>query len=103
MQDESHITITVFVDRLSPALRKIVRIFARLLMLPFVIMFSLGALQATELNWGISLPTIDWMKISYMYLVLLASGIIMTFYLCMNLFIDLFPKKQTSSPNGGPA
>ncbi len=101
MRDEGHITITAVTDHLSPRLQKIFRILAKILILPFVVMFTAGAFQGTKLNWGISLPTIDWMKISYLYIVLFVSGIIMTFYVCMNLYWDLTGKNRSSSTPGG--
>ncbi|HUZ18891.1 MAG TPA: TRAP transporter small permease, partial [Spirochaetia bacterium] len=101
MRDEGHITITFFVDRLSPLLQKLLRIVGRLLILSFVVMFSLGALQATKLNWGTSLPTVSWMRISYMYMVLFASGVIMTFYLLLNLYEDIFGRKRDAASTGG--
>lgn len=101
MKEEGHITITVLVDRLSPTLQRIFRIVGRLLILPFVVMFTLGAFQATKLNWGTSLPTVGWMKISYMYMVLLGSGVIMTFYLLFNLYEDIVGKKKDAAAAGG--
>lgn len=102
MKDEGHITITAFTDRLKPPAQRVLRIIGRFLILPFVVIFTLGAFQATKLNWGTSLPTVDWMKISYMYMVLLASGAIMTFYLLFNLYVDVFGKKSDSPSAGDP-
>lgn len=101
MQDESHIKITVLVDRLSARVQKVLRIIGRLLMLWFLAIFTLGAWDNVRLNWTIELPTVAWMKIGYMYLVLLLSGIIMIFYILLNLYDDLTGRFPADSEIGG--
>jgi len=101
MKDESHIKITVLMDRLSEGVQKIFRIIGRLLMIPFFVIFVIGSYQNLKFNWTIGLPTVDWMKIGYMYLILLISGIIMIFYLCINIYNDVFSKKPRPSKPGG--
>jgi len=54
-----------------------------------------------KFNWTIGIPTVRWMKIGYMYLILLISGIIMIFYLCINIYYDVFSKKPLPSKPGG--
>lgn len=103
MQDESHIKITVLSDRVSAKVQKVFRIVGRLLMLWFLVIFSLGAWDNVRLNWTIELPTVEWMKIGYMYLVLLLSGIIMIFYLLLNLYYDLTGRTPAGSETGGIA
>ena len=103
MQDESHIKITVLIDRMSARVQKILRIIGRLLMLWFLTIFTLGARDNMRLNWTIELPTVAWMKIGYMYLVLLLSGIIMMFYVLLNLYDDLTGKIPEGSGTGDAA
>lgn len=101
MQDESHIAITVMVDRASPAVRRIFRIVGRIVMLPFLAIFSLGAWDNVKFNWTVELPTIHWMKIGYMYLVLLVAGVLMTYYTLVNLYLDMTGKFQEKPSTGG--
>ena len=103
MQDESHIKITVLVDRTSTRVQKIFRIVGRLLMLWFLVIFTLGAWKNVRFNWIVELPTVAWMKIGYMYLVLFFSGIIMIFYLLLNLYYDLTGRTPAGSGMGGAA
>jgi len=101
MKDESHIKITVLMDCLSEGIQKIFRIIGRLLMITFFIIFVIGLYQNVKFNWTIGIPTVRWMKIGYMYLILLISGIIMIFYLCINIYYDVFSKKPLPSKPGG--
>lgn len=101
MQDESHIKITVLVDRMSPGIQKIFRFVARLLMLPFLVIFSLGAYDNVKFNWGVELSTVAWMNIGYMYLIVFFSGVIMTFYVLLNMYYDLSGKKINKAETGG--
>jgi len=101
MRDDGHIVITVFADRMGKGARQVLNIINRLLMLPFFIIFTLGAFENTQMNWGVELPTVAWMKIGYMYLVLFLSGLIMVFYLLMNLYRGIFQRKAAVSEGGG--
>ncbi len=86
MEDEKHIKITVLLDRLPVAVQKIFRVGGRALMLAFLIPFTLGAWQNVRLNWTVAIPTVAWMKIGYMYLVLCLSGLSMMWYLLRNSY-----------------
>jgi TRAP-type C4-dicarboxylate transport system permease small subunit len=93
MADESHIKVTVLIDRLGEGMQKMIRIIGRLLMILFLVIFVLGSYRNVTFNWTTGYPTVNWIKIGYMYLILFISGIIMIFYLCVNLYYDLFRKK----------
>lgn len=101
MRDEGHIAITVFVDRMGKGPRQVLNIIKRLLMLPFFIIFTLGALENMQMNWEVELPTVAWMTIGYMYLVVFLSGLIMIFYLLVNLYSAIFQHKVAASERGG--
>ena len=103
MEDESHIKITVVMDRLGEGPRKVFRVLGRLLMLPFLVIFSIGAYDNVRFNWVVEVSTVQWMKIGYMYLVVFLSGVIMTFYVLLNLYYDLFNKKKGTAEPGGAA
>ncbi|MEW6264105.1 MAG: TRAP transporter small permease [Thermodesulfobacteriota bacterium] len=101
MRDEGHIAITVLVDRLGHGPRKVFKIISKMLMLLFMTMFVLGAFDNTRMNWSVELPTVPWMRIGYMYLVVFLSGLTMTFYILLNLGHDLLDKKTAGTEPGG--
>jgi TRAP-type C4-dicarboxylate transport system permease small subunit len=103
MRDEGHIAISVVIDRLGKRPRRAVRILNRLLMVPFLAVLTLGAWENTRANWTVGLPTADWMKIGYMYLIVSASGAIMIVYTLLNLYQDLFRRRPAAAERGGAA
>jgi TRAP-type C4-dicarboxylate transport system permease small subunit len=60
-----------------------------------------GAFENMQMNWDVGLPTVEWMKIGYMYLVLFLCGLIMIFYLLMNLYGDILRRNALVSEGGG--
>jgi TRAP-type transport system small permease protein len=101
MRDERHIAITVLADRMGKGPRRVLNIINRLLMLPFVTIFTLGAFENMRLNWEVELPTVAWMTIGYMYLVVFLSGLIMNVYLLINLYGDVIRSKAAASEREG--
>jgi len=101
MRDEGHIAITLVVDRMSNRTRKTIKTINRLFMLPFFLILTVGAFENMQMNWEVGLPTVEWMKIGYMYLVVFLCGVIMTFYLLMNLCKEIFQRKTAATERGG--
>ena len=95
-RDEEHIRISALTDRLGPTSNRIVRILSAILVIPFVIYMTWSAYLNTVRQWNTFAPTVDWMRLGYVYLALLLGGIIMLCYLIRNLFRDLFVPR---SPN----
>ena len=100
MRDERHIAITVFVDRMRRGPRRVLNIVNRLLMLPFFVIFAIGAFDNMRMNWEVELPTVAWMTIGYMYLVVFLSGLVMIFYLLMNLYREIAGRSLDVGPGG---
>jgi TRAP-type C4-dicarboxylate transport system permease small subunit len=94
MRDEGHIAISVVIDRIGKGPRRAVRILNRLLMLPFLAVLTIGAWDNTRMNWTVGLPTVMWMKMGYMYLVVFVSGAVMVFYTLLNLYEDVFRSRE---------
>ncbi len=90
-RDGEHIRIAALTSRLGPTSGRIVRILSALLIIPFVVFMAWGAYQNMVRQWNTFAPTVDWMRLGYVYLALVLSGIIMLWYLLRNLFLDLFP------------
>jgi len=101
MADDGHIQITILADRLGKGIRRIVNVICRLLTLPFIVMFTVGAYRNMRMNWGVALPTVDWMTMGYMYLVLFLSGLFMALYVLTNLYTDIRGRKADVSESGG--
>lgn len=97
MATDGHIRITVLVDRLGAVIRLILNLVCRLLMLPFIVLFTLGAYKNMRMNWGVGLPTVEWMTMGYMYLVLFLCGLMMVWYVLMNLYYDIFDRRAERS------
>ncbi len=89
MKDENHIQITVVIDRLPTKAKKIFRIITRLLILPFVIIMTWGAYMNMTSTWNAVLPTVSWIRIGYIYFAIFLCGIIMLWYLGVNLICEL--------------
>jgi TRAP-type transport system small permease protein len=101
MADETHIQITAFTDRVNKDFQKILRIIGRLLMIPFFVIFILGTYKNILFNWKVGFITVNWLKIGYVYLILFISGIIILFYLFINLYRDFYNKKIDSTKTEG--
>jgi len=99
-KDESHITITMGLDMVPPAVKRAMRVVGRLLVLPFMAVFTYGAFQNAQSTWKASLPTAEWMKIGYMYAVLFVSGCSMIFFLALNAVRDILGKIPTAHAEG---
>ncbi len=88
-EEDRHITITALTDKLPAGWQRVLRVVGRLISLPFMALFSYGAFLNTQSTWTAGLPTAEWMKIGYMYLVLFISGVLITYYLAANTVSDL--------------
>jgi len=93
MRDNDHIRISIITNRLGPVSGRILRIFSALLIIPFVAFMTWGAYINMLRQWNTFAPTVDWMRLGYVYLALLISGIVMIAYLIRRLARDLFPSK----------
>lgn len=97
MEDEGHIKINTVVERLSKKGQRVVRILGRLLMIPFLVLFASGAWDNAMMNWGIELGTVEWIKISHMYLALVFTTVIMLYYIVCNIVRDVKDTYQQST------
>lgn len=93
VQDNQHIRISILTDRLPSAVSRFIRIVSNLLILIFCMVFLWSAYLNCLNNWDFYAPSMDWMRLSYLYLGLLISGILMVWYLVVNLIKDLFPMR----------
>lgn len=97
MEDEGHIRINTLVERLGAGGQRIVRILARLLTLPFLLLFASGAWDNAVVNWDVELGTVEWLRIGHMYLALVLCTLVMLFYIVTNIVRDLKGTYRQSS------
>ena len=93
IEGNEHIRISILADRLPLAVGRIIRIISNLLILIFCVIFLWSAYLNCLNNWEFYAPSMDWMRLSYLYLGLIISGVLMIWYLLDNLLKDLFPKR----------
>jgi TRAP-type C4-dicarboxylate transport system permease small subunit len=96
VRDGEHIRIAIITDRLGPISGRIVRVISALLIIPFVVFMTWGAYKNMIKQWGTFAPTVDWLRLGYVYLSLVLSGIIMLWYFFRNMIRDLVGSKPRS-------
>lgn len=100
IEGNEHIRISMLIDRLPLAASRIIRVISNLLILAFGVVFVWSAYLNCLNNWEFYAPSMDWMRLSYLYLGLLISGVLMIWYLLVNLLKDLFPRRfSTAQPS----
>jgi len=85
IREDGLIRVTVLVDRLGKRGGATLRFLTDLAVVPFVATITWGAWVNTRLNWNTFAPTVEWLRIGYVYLVIFISGLIMLWYLLMSL------------------
>jgi TRAP-type transport system small permease protein len=88
IRDNGLIRVTVLVDRIGPRTSRALRIITDLLVLPFLAIITWGAWINTRLNWNTFAPTVDWLRMGYVYLVIGLAGLAMIWYQAANI-LDL--------------
>jgi TRAP-type C4-dicarboxylate transport system permease small subunit len=102
IKDDGLIRVTVLVDRIGKRAGRILRFVTDLAIVPFIIVITWGAWTNTRLNWNTFAPTVDWLRIGYVYLMVFISGLIMLWYLVLNLILQARSSfaKATRGPEG---
>lgn len=88
IKDDGLIRVTVLVDRIGPRTARALRIVTDLLIVPFLAVITWGAWTNTVLNWKTFAPTVDWLRMGYVYLVIVFAGLAMLWYQLANI-VDL--------------
>jgi TRAP-type C4-dicarboxylate transport system permease small subunit len=86
VRDDGLIRVTVLTDRMAKRPAAILKLATDLAALPFIAIMTWGAWTNTRQNWNTYAPTIDWLSIGYVYLVIWISGVLMLGYLAINLY-----------------
>ena len=85
IRDDEHIRVGVLTDRLIGRPLTLLRLLTILLTIPFIAVMTWGAWTNTVVNWRTYAPTLDWLSIGYIYLVIWVTGLLMLWYLAVNL------------------
>ena len=97
MEDEGHIRINTLVEQFGERGQRMIRVTGRLLAIPFLVLFGIGAWDNAVSNWEVELGTVEWIRIGHMYLALMLSSVIMILYLVGNIVRDLKGTYRQSS------
>jgi len=85
IKDDEHIRVGILTDRLTGLPAAFLKVVIALVTLPFIAVMTQGAWTNTQLNWATRAPTLDWLRIGYIYLVIFLAGLLMLWYLAVNL------------------
>ena len=85
IKDDGLIRVTVLVDRIGKRPARILRILTDIAILPFLAIITWGAWTNTVLNWKTFAPTVEWLRMGYVYLVIVIAGLVMLWYQLMNI------------------
>lgn len=97
MENNGHIGISIVIDRLPRTVGRVIRIITNIVILAFVVIFVQSSYANIQNNWNFYAPSMDWMRLSYLYLGLFISGLLMIWYLLVNLALDIFPGRFGSA------
>lgn len=89
IRDDEHIRVGVLTDRLVGRPQSVMRLVTIVLTIPFIAIMTWGAWTNTVANWRTYAPTLDWLSIGYIYLVIWIAGLLMLWYLTVNLVRNL--------------
>ena len=91
MEREEHIRISILADRLAAPLARWHRLFVHLVLIAFGVVFIWSAWANVLNSWEFYSPSMPWFRLSYLYLVLVFSGILTLGYLLLNMVRNFFP------------
>jgi TRAP-type C4-dicarboxylate transport system permease small subunit len=97
MEREEHIRIGILAERLPAALLRWQRLFIQLVLVAFGVVFVWSAWLNVLNSWQFYAPSMPWFRMSYLYLVLVLSGVLTLAYVLLNMARVLFPGRFASS------
>jgi len=96
MEREEHIRISILADRLPASLTRWHRLLVQLVLFAFMAVFIWSSWLNIVNSWEFYAPSMPWFKLSYLYMVLVFSGILTLCYLLLNMARVLFPGRFDS-------
>lgn len=91
MESEEHIRISILAERLPASLLRWHRLLVQLVLFAFGVIFVWSAWLNVLNSWEFYAPSMPWFRMSYLYLVLVFSGLLTLAYILLNMTRTLFP------------
>jgi len=88
-RERTHLKVDALFNFLPRRIQRIVDTISSFLFIIFFLLFSVGAYRNVVANWNVEIPTIEWFKWGYVYLIVLAATVINIVYLVMNIVSDI--------------
>ena len=85
----AHISVDVVIQFLPVGGKRLFRILGALLMIPFLIVFIIGAFDNVVTYWNSVVSTLGWLRRGHLYLITASSGCLMLIYNFLNLYDDI--------------
>ncbi len=91
IESEGHICIAVLSDRLPASVARWHRLFVRLVLVAFGVIFVWSSWLNVLNNWEFYAPSMTWFRLAYLYLGMVISGVMTLSYLLLNIVRNLCP------------
>lgn len=80
----THLRVDIVYEYLPKTIKKAVVLLSNLMILVFLVMFSVGAYRNVLSNWEVRLPTIAFLRWGYVYLVVLIATVMNMVFLVLS-------------------
>ena len=87
IKEDGLIRVTSLSDRISKGAASVLRVIMDVAITIFLAVITYGAWINTRLNWNSFAPTMDWLRIGYIYFIIAIAGLMMLWYQVTNLVI----------------
>lgn len=98
-KDENHIMIDVLLNQFNPRVKNLIQAVTYLAAGIFLFLFSMGTYETIKSSGDVSAASLIWFKHSYLYVVVLFSGVMMCLFCIFHMFrclVSAFQKKGGS-------
>jgi TRAP-type C4-dicarboxylate transport system permease small subunit len=85
IKDDGLIRVTSLIDRIGKRPAVVLRVITDLAIIPLLAIITWGAWTNARLNWNSFAPTVDWLRMGYVYLIITIAGLAMIWYQVINL------------------
>jgi TRAP-type C4-dicarboxylate transport system permease small subunit len=85
IKDDGLIRVTSLIDRIGKRPAVVLRVITDLAIIPLLAIITWGAWTNARLNWNSFAPTVDWLRMGYVYLIIAIAGLAMIWYQVINL------------------
>jgi TRAP-type C4-dicarboxylate transport system permease small subunit len=96
LRDRAHITVDIVTQLLPETGKRIFRIISSFAMIPFIVVMIIGAAENVRRYWNSVVSTVGWLKVGHLYLTVVISGVLMIFYIVLNLIDDIRNRTKTT-------